>query len=210
MKCIILLFVLVATSCRFKHPAATGMEQVAKKNATLRVYIQPLGSMDTSYTAYLKNHISNFYKVDVQVLKNEALPRNAFYAARNRYIADSLLLFLQSRSGTKNEYVLGATHFDISTSKGNISNWGVMGLGFEPGKACVISTFRIKNNIKNRQHEMERFLKLALHELGHNFGLKHCTSQHCIMVDAEGKNKLDGEVGLCKSCTIYLQKKGIM
>jgi hypothetical protein len=30
------------------------------------------------------------------------------------------------------------------------------------------------------------------------------------MVDAEGKNKLDGEEYFCKNCTIYLQKKGFL
>ena len=148
--------------------------------------------------------------MEVQVLKMAPLPENAFYPIRKRYIADSLLLFLLTRISEKNKYILGATQHDISTSKGNIADWGVMGLGFMPGKACVISTFRIKNNLKNRQHELERFLKIGLHELGHNFGLGHCPSQHCIMVDAEGKNKLDGEENLCESCRIILQKKGIL
>ncbi len=144
------------------------------------------------------------------ILQQTALPQNAFYRPRNRYLADSLLLFLKASSHHKDEYVLGITNRDISTKKGNIDNWGVMGLGFRPGNACVISTFRIKKELKNQEQQSGRFLKVALHELGHNFGLDHCPNQRCIMVDAEGKNKLDGEENLCKNCLIVLQNKGIL
>jgi archaemetzincin len=146
----------------------------------------------------------------VVVLPNADLPGNSFYRPRNRYNADSLLAFLKSGLQHREEYVLGITDKDISTKKGDIANWGVMGLGFQPGNACVISTFRIKNNLENKQQVFQRFFKVALHELGHNFGLQHCPNQHCIMVDAEGRNKLDGEESLCESCIKQLQKNGIL
>jgi archaemetzincin len=41
--------------------------------------------------------------------------------------------------------VLGITDKDISSTKGVHADWGVMGLGFCPGSACVISSFRVKN-----------------------------------------------------------------
>jgi archaemetzincin len=210
MKYALLLFFLIQSSCRIKHPQQNGKDSAITQKKTAEIFIQPLGNIDTAYTSYLKIHISRFYKMEVQILKMTPLPKNAFYNLRNRYKADSLLLFLLTGAAEKNQYIIGVTHRDISTSKGNITDWGVMGLGFMPGKACVISTFRIKNNLRNRQHELERFFKVGLHELGHNFGLGHCPSQHCIMVDAEGKNKLDGEENLCENCRIILQKKGIL
>ncbi len=175
-----------------------------------KVIILPLGAIDSTYGSFLKQEIPQFYKVEVQIAAARQLPQTAFYKPRQRCIADSLLVFLESKSANKNEYVLGITSGDIATSKGNIVNWGVMGLGYRPGNACVISSFRLKHNLKNARQLYNRFLKLSLHELGHNFGLDHCADQHCIMVDAEGRNKLDGEEYLCKNCTILLQKKGIL
>jgi archaemetzincin len=41
-------------------------------------------------------------------------------------------------------FVLGLTAADISTTKGEIVDWGVMGLGSLDGTAGVISSFRCR------------------------------------------------------------------
>jgi archaemetzincin len=78
-----------------------------------------------------------------------------------------------------------------------------MGLGFEPGNACVISTFRL-----SKTNFAAQFYKVALHELGHTQGLPHCPNKTCLMRDAEGSNHLDEETGFCPSCKAYLKSKG--
>ena len=209
MRFICIIFCLGFLSClnsTFQSESGQSRHQTYTANVT----ILPLGGIDSAYASFLKKEIPQFYKVVVHVADGAPLPLAAFYKPRQRFIADSLLLFLKARSENKNEYVLGITTNDIATSKVNMVNWGVMGLGYRPGNAGVISAFRLKGNLKNTQQLYNRFLKVALHELGHNFGLDHCADQHCIMVDAEGKNKLDGEEHLCKNCTIVLQKKGIL
>ena len=193
------LVVMCFISCRF-NVAHDELAKLSSKPPVLKVIIQPLGITDTACLSFLKKSIPRFYNVEVKLSTTEPLPAYAFYTPRQRYIVDSLLHFLRLKSANKNEYVLGVTATDIATSKGDIVNWGVMGLGYQPGNACVISSFRIKSNLKSQHQVFDRFLKLALHELGHNFGLSHCADQHCIMVDAEGKNKLDGEEKLCKNC----------
>jgi archaemetzincin len=81
-----------------------------------------------------------------------------------------------------------------------------MGLGYQPGKACVISLFRLgnKNNLS------ERLYKVAIHELGHNNGLPHCKENGCYMMDAEGKMKLDDEQFFCKKCRYFLMNKSFL
>lgn len=209
MRLLCIIFCLGFVSC-LRHAPQNESGESEDAAYTAKVIILPLGSIDSTYGSFLKQKIPQFYKVEVQIAAARQLPQTAFYKPRQRYIADSLLLFLEARSVNKKEYVLGITSGDIATSKGNIVNWGVMGLGYRPGNACVISSFRLKDNLKNVRQLYNRFLKLSLHELGHNFGLDHCADQHCIMVDAEGKNKLDGEEYLCKNCTVLLQKKGIL
>jgi archaemetzincin len=204
-----ILFGLCFISCRFNF-AHNESAQFQHELSIPKVIILPLGEMDSAYIAFLKKEIPKFYKVQVVLSDMKPLPGYAFYKPRQRYIADSLLHFLRSRSVNKSEYVLGVTAKDIATSNGNIVNWGVMGLGYQPGNACVISSFRIKNNLQSPHQVFDRFLKVALHELGHNFGLVHCPDQHCIMVDAEGKNKLDGEEKFCRNCTFLLQKMGFL
>ena len=78
-----------------------------------------------------------------------------------------------------------------------------MGLGFEPGNACVVSTYRLsRNNLLNQLD------KLTLHELGHTQGLPHCNKKECFMRDAEGGNYFDEETSFCQSCKSFLKSKG--
>lgn len=78
-----------------------------------------------------------------------------------------------------------------------------MGLGYRPGKSCVVSDFRMAGKNSNQQ-----FYKVVLHELGHTEGLSHCTVKTCLMRDAEGGNHLDEEKDFCKKCKSFLMNKG--
>lgn len=136
---------------------------------------------------------------------NEAipLPNMAYNKERNRYRADSLIDFLWTKSTNEN-VIIGLTDKDISTTKGKIQDWGVMGLGYKPGHSCVVSTFRLsKKNIHSQLY------KLALHELGHTEGLPHCIMDStCYMSDAKGTNPWERATGFCYDCKSFLVNKG--
>jgi archaemetzincin len=130
------------------------------------------------------------------------LPIKAYYPPRNRYRADSLIKYL-SNFGSADTVVIGMTNKDISSTKGSVSDFGIMGLGYCPGNSCVVSTFRlVKANLS------EQFYKLAIHELGHTQGLPHCSNKICFMRDANGKNVLNEEKDFCTSCKSFLKNKG--
>ena len=149
-------------------------------------------------------HLWNVKKINPKTFIRKAipLPESTFNAARNRYRADSIINYL-NRFGTTDMVVIGITTKDISVSKGSVKDWGVMGLGFEPGNACIVSTYRLSgNNLLNQLN------KLTLHELGHTQGLPHCNIKECFMGDAEGTNHFDEETGFCRSCKSFLKSKG--
>lgn len=138
----------------------------------------------------------------VERRKNIDLPKAAWNPGRKRYRADSLINYLKSVS-PPGSITLGLTHKDISTTKGSAADWGVMGLGFCPGKACIASGFRL--SVSQRKIQL---YKVALHELGHTQGLPHCPVEGCIMRDAEGKNATNDEKSFCPQCTTYLSARG--
>jgi archaemetzincin len=133
-----------------------------------------------------------------------AFPINAYYEPRNRYKADSLIYFLKQIT-IKGHVAIGLTNKDISSSMPGYEDWGVMGLSYMPGKACIVSSFRLnKNNIS------DQLFKVAIHELGHTQGLHHCATITCLMRDAEGKNTTDQEKEFCPKCKSLLISKGWM
>lgn len=167
----------------------------------VRFCIQPFTGISETEVNHVANRIRAFYPT-VQVLPAIDLPTNAYYAPRNRYKADSLLQFLRSYKKDNNLY-LGLTSRDISTRKNDVNDFGVMGLGYCPGKACVASSYRLK-----RKNKAEQLFKVAIHELGHTQGLPHCTHQYCFMRDAEGGNPTNEETAFCPACAGHLRKKG--
>lgn len=163
------------------------------------VILQPLHSFSAKTLLYLKDSIEQFYPVKVIVAPIKEFPVNVYYKPRNRYRADSTIKWLKQIVSDSVRLIVGITDEDISTSKGLYKDYGVM-LGYRPGKACVVSTVRLRKSATSAQQLQLRIFKVVVHEIGHNFGLPHCPDQSCIMVDAEGKMKLDDEKGLCTGC----------
>jgi archaemetzincin len=129
-------------------------------------------------------------RLQVRVERGEPmpLPQAAYHPPRRRYRADKLLDHLLAALPDERDDVraLGLTTVDISTTKGGFADWGVFGLGFMPGRACVISSHRLRRGARDRQHLAFRVSTTALHEVGHTFGLDHCNEPRCPMQDAEG------------------------
>lgn len=187
------LFILLFTACQ------SGPDSIVRTNPIIE--IQPLGNLDSNTVLFLKNEITALYPQTILKPKL-ALPANAFYVGRNRYSADSILQYLSGRTST-GHICIGITNADICTRNKDIPDWGVMGLDYCPGKSCVASAFRL-----SKQHTRSQLLKVAVHELGHTLGLKHCLVKTCFMRDAEGHNTTDEETGFCNDCKAFLQNKG--
>ena len=163
-------------------------------------------AMNAQLTRELLSAIAIQYNADVLLQpKVQVLPTITFYKPRNRYRADLILQYLNQLPGYHN-YYLAVTSHDISTTNGKFYDWGIMGLGYQPGKSCVISTYRLKT--PNTTLFNDRVIKVALHEIGHNLGLPHCKySTTCYMEDAVGTIKtIDRETReLCSHCKNLLR-----
>lgn len=171
-----------------------------ENNRETVLLIQPFKDMNSETTKFVTAQITKIYP-HVIVLEPIDLPKEAYYKERNRYRADSIIKSL-SQNTEKGFVKIGLTTKDISTTKGSVKDFGVMGLGYQPGKSCVASNFRLNKDNKN-----EQFFKVAIHEIGHTQGLKHCPEKSCFMRDAEGKNPTDEETDFCNKCRDFLKTK---
>ncbi|MFT3705776.1 MAG: matrixin family metalloprotease [Agriterribacter sp.] len=192
--------------CRFYFSIAffillAACSEKDKPKEVLVINIQPFKSIPVETTMFVLTELNKIFP-HTNLLPAIDLPVSAYNADRNRYRADSLINFLNKKT-TINHITIGLTNYDISTTKNAIKDWGVIGLGSCPGKACIVSTFRLSKT----ETKMQLF-KITIHELGHTAGLEHCSVKTCFMRDAEGGNPTNEEKEFCPACKQYLKSKG--
>jgi archaemetzincin len=167
----------------------------------ITIDLQPFNDLPKEYVDRVHDELKKMYS-EIEIKKPIALPKSAWYEPRKRYRADSLIRYLSSIT-SEGHLTIGLTTKDISTTNGDIKDWGIMGLGYCPGKSCVASSFRLK-----KEKKLEQLFKVSIHELGHTQGIPHCPVKTCYMQGAEGKNKTDSETGFCDKCKNVLIKAG--
>lgn len=191
MKCILLFLTAVLT-----HASAAAAETPAE------IALQPYGEVPAARIEVVRKGLEAAFGAKVAALPARPLPKEAWYAPRQRYRADALLDDLAEKSPENHPVVVGLTSKDISTTKGEHEDWGIFGLGQLDGRVCVVSTFRLGARGAGEAKLRERLRKVAVHECGHVMGLPHCTAPGCVMADAEGTiDTVDGESGaFCEAC----------
>jgi archaemetzincin len=119
------------------------------------VALQPLEHVPDKLLDSVAASIRQMYQFDVIILPKRDMPKDAFINVKSpRYRAEKLIAWLWKIKPDSADYIIGITQKDISTTKrdamGRIrepkwkyEDWGIMGLGYCPGKSCVVSTFRL-------------------------------------------------------------------
>jgi archaemetzincin len=205
-------FAWAAFSGAARAEPSTNAPVAPETNARRVIYIQPMGRCGKTDPSWklVQRSLRAFYGVEVRELPCVDLPKQAFYPPRRRYRAERLLDFLAARLPADGWRILGLTSVDISTTKGQFTDWGIFGLGELPGTASVISSFRLGKGARDERQVGERVAKVAVHEIGHTLGLDHCPMRSCLMEDAQAKVKtVDRENDLCPVCRRRLRAAGL-
>lgn len=186
-----------------------------EKPKSRSIFIQPFEGILAEHVEEVRAALSNYYQTEVVVLEPVELPKETFTEVKTpRYRADKLLDWLRDVRPEGCDHIIGLTHKDISTTKyedwatrkikepaWKYEDWGVFGLGFRPGPACVVSTYRLKKDVDDEKLR-ERLRKISCHEVGHNLGLAHCPNVFCFMRDAAESIRTVDLVNeaLCEKC----------
>lgn len=205
----LLLFSFLLSACKQERPGNDSINSSSKDNQLQKqIQLMPYEDFDSTMLPFLQKEIEKFYGYKTTIIQSKKLPAFAYYKLRNRYKADSLLAYQKALLSDETRLLVGLTKKDISSVKASNPDYGVFGLGFCPGKTCVVSTCRLIWSSKSHDHLNERLLKVVLHEVGHNLGLPHCTkNKSCLMSAAGGTVKqIDRELKwLCSDCRKLLQ-----
>lgn len=180
-----------------------GKETTTNNKIPKQISIYCMGGYPADSVQYLEVCLRKYFP-NVRVMPNNInLPSQYFNKERNRYLASGLLDELAKHRN--NDAVIGVTDYIIFKPNKKSNTFGIMGMSYTNTFKSIVST---KIPLNGKEQSKDNICKLALHELGHGFGLKHCPNETCYMVDAEGTMKIVNAIGFCESCKHVLNSKG--
>lgn len=180
-----------------------GKETTTSNKTPKQISIYCMGGYPADSVQYLEVCLRKYFP-NVRVMPNNInLPSQYFNKERNRYLASGLLDELAKHRN--NDAVIGVTDYIIFKPNKKSDTFGIMGMSYTNTFKSIVST---KIPLNGKEQSKDNICKLALHELGHGFGLKHCPNETCYMVDAEGTMKIVNAIGFCESCKHVLNSKG--
>ena len=132
----------------------------------------------------------------------------AFDVGRGQYHSTHILQQLE-RAGDPDARILGVTGCDLYVPVLTF----VFGEAQLEGNCAIVSTARLKDEFYGLPGRVEllreRLVKESAHELGHTFGLRHCTDWRCVMSSSHAVERLDVKTAeFCKACRRVLVAEG--
>ncbi len=153
------------------------------------------GLFEKKLTGRVAADVSQEFHYPVE-LKECSLDISHFYnPGRRQYDANQLLNAISQRAPTDAVKVIGMVRVDLYIP---ILTY-IFGQAKLGGYTGLASLFRLRNELYGLEPDyellIERFSKVIIHELGHAFGLIHCSNPVCVMrsstyvEDMDQKNK---------------------
>jgi archaemetzincin len=170
----------------------------------MTVGILPIGGVDGTVLIHIKEGLPRVFPRTTSLVIDERvpLPENALDKKRGQYRSNQILAAVQSLAENKKlSRILGVADVDIFVPELNF----VFGEAAFPGKAALISLWRLKPEFHgepaDRETLVKRSLKEAVHEVGHTLGLRHCHRSSCVMYFSNSIFDTDGKQSLfCDEC----------
>ncbi|MCS7201460.1 MAG: archaemetzincin family Zn-dependent metalloprotease [Dictyoglomus sp.] len=172
-----------------------------------KIYLVPIGKVRIEILEYLKENLSLIFPYFFEVSDEISIPENSLNVKRNQYFSP---LFLEKLSKLELEQafkILGITEVDLYVPDLNY----IFGQAKIRGREALISLARLNNTFyglpENIKLLKERAIKEAVHELGHTFGLEHCSNPKCVMFFSNSLKDTDHKKEkFCNRCSSLISQ----
>ena len=168
------------------------------------IVISPVGDFDKELLEQLGKDINRVFGCRTAIIPLLKDLDFALDDERRQYHSTPILEMLAGKVPSNALKVLGIARVDLFIPILTYV-YGEAQLG---GKACIISTYRLKEGLRALSSTSVyhgRVVKEALHELGHTFNLRHCRDQSCLMHYCRSTRDVDLKSDqLCRYCTVLL------
>ncbi len=162
--------------------------------------ITPIGNLEARIAEILREGLQSIFDREVVIGSALEEPDYAYNKQRDQYSADVILIKLsvnpESRSS---ERTLGVVDHDLFVNSLNFV------FGTAAGLHALFSPTRLRQQFyalpEDESLFVKRMLTEAAHELGHTYGLGHCSDQKCVMYFSDRLSDTDRKgYEFCKRC----------
>ena len=168
----------------------------------------PVGSVPAQALDWIESATSEWFPLPIRRLPALAIPAGAYDAKRGQYQSVEIMKMLAQSAPKDAVRVLGITDVDLAIPMLSF----LFGQAQFDGPVAVVSLCRLHQEFYGLPGEesvlRERTVKEVLHELGHTFGLVHCSEPTCAMSLATHVELVDAkQEQYCARCGLQLVER---
>jgi len=169
-------------------------------NQEMGIVLVAIGAVDKNVMDWLKNDLSTVFNRRITVGKGMRDPDYAFNKKRNQYLSTAILnAVMEQKEHSPYEKILGIVDHDLYVPELNFV------FGEASRKTAVISLTRLRQTFYHLPEDQnlfhQRVLTEAVHELGHTYGLGHCSNPRCVMFFSNSLKDTDRKGSeFCQKC----------
>jgi len=172
------------------------------------LYLVPFDNISTEVLRRIGEALKDQLKLDYRIMASIPIPGSSFNPGRRQYLSPDFLSILAEKYSAPGRRILGIVDQDLYVPDLNF----VFGQADIKNKTAVISLVRLRRKFYGLPEDQELFERRALteavHELGHTWGLSHCTNPDCVMFFSNSLRDTDRKgYRFCDGCLKCLERK---
>ena len=188
--------------------AATKTNYASNTSMRKKVCIIPIGTIDKEILHYTQKELEDRFNVKIDIGRQLEDPTYAYHKHKKQYHSTKILKRIYKSRLTGYDRILGIADVDLYVPERTF----VFGEAEIKKKVAVISLTRLRQEFYDLPEDFTLFRKRiiieAVHELGHTYGLRHCTNNKCVMFLSKILSDTDHKgAELCSNCKKIMEEK---
>ena len=172
------------------------------------LYLVAVGTIPAKALDWVETATAEWFPLPIRRLPPLPIPAGAYDAKRGQYLSVEIMKMLSQHAPSDAARVLGVTDVDLAIPMLSF----LFGQAQFDGPIALVSLCRLHQEFYGLPAQesllRERTAKEVLHELGHTFGLVHCSEPTCAMSLATHIELVDAKAEqYCERCGMRLVER---